>query len=93
MGQRRGDQQVEVSWTEEALVQVAELNHYLFMDAQRPTFMTEHQTAVLHLRRTDRRRWRRKKRRTDGEEFREVVLKPIKSTLLTICAFIKFKHS
>lgn len=34
-----------------------------------------------------------KKRRMDGEEFREVVLKPIKSTLVSIWAFITFKHS
>ena len=48
---RRRNQQVEVSWTEEAMIQRAELNHYLLMDAQRPAFMTEQQPAVLHLRR------------------------------------------
>lgn len=53
-GRSRGrNQQVEVSWTEEVLVQRAELNHYLLMDAQRPAFVTKQQTTVLQLRRRD----------------------------------------
>lgn len=46
-GCRRRNQQVEVSWTEEAWVQMTELNDYLLVDAQRPAFMTKQETTVL----------------------------------------------
>lgn len=55
-GCRRRNHQVEVSWTEEALVQRTELNHYLLMDTQRPAFMTKQETTVLQLRRGEERR-------------------------------------
>lgn len=43
VGGDAGNQQVKVSWTEEVLVQRAELDDYLLMDAERPAFMTEQQ--------------------------------------------------
>lgn len=45
-GRGWGHQEVEVARPEQALVQVAQLDHHLLMEAQRPAFVTEEQPAV-----------------------------------------------
>lgn len=42
----RRDQQVKVPRSEQALVQVTQLDHHFLVEAQRPTFMTEEQPAI-----------------------------------------------